>query len=126
MPCCCRWSPLASGSCAPSGGDHDLLGFLVLITVPTHEATLHDLVEQGLVADLQEPRRLGAIPAHPIEDFVDRHALGVTGRLTRDVLEADRRVEARPHLGAHARAGHGPETATQVADDLQMHGPRAA
>src|SRR5262245_43077892 len=126
MPYCCRWLPLASGSCAPSGGDHDLLGLLILVTFPTHEAALHDLVEQGLVADLQEPRRLGAIPADPIEDFLDRHALGVTCGLPSDVLEADRGVETRPHLRARTRARHGTETTTQVADDLEMHGPRAA
>ena len=103
MPCCCRWWPLASASCAPSGGDHDLLGLLVLIRVPTHEAALHDLVEQRLVADLQEARSLGPVPAHSIEDFLDRHPLGVTSGLTRDVLEADRRVEARPDLDASPR-----------------------
>src|SRR5262245_42987398 len=126
MPYCCRWLPLASGSCAPSGGDHDLLGLLILVTFPTHEATLHDLVKQGLVADLQEPRRLGAIPAHPIENFLDRHALGVTRGLTCDVLEADRRVEARPHFGARPRTGYGTQTAAEVADDLEMHRPCAA
>src|SRR6185295_2954837 len=126
MPCCCRWWPPASGSCTPSGGDHDLLGLLVLISIPTHEAALHDLVQQGLVADLQEARSLGAVPAHAIEDFLDRHALGVTGGLARDVLEADRRVETRPHLGARALSDRGTQAATQVADDLEVHRAGAA
>ena len=88
---------------------------------------MHDLVEERLVADLQEPRRLRAVPVHPIEHFLDRHALGVASGLARDVLQADRGVGAGAGV---QRRGAGPQrrpgAAAQVGDDLDVHGPRAA
>src|SRR6266850_4569274 len=41
------------------------------------EAALGDLVEQRLVADLENPRGLGAIPAHLLEDALERGPLGL-------------------------------------------------
>src|SRR6267142_1343968 len=96
-PCCCRCSPPANGSPRPSGG-HDLLGLVVLLGILNDQTALHDLVEQRLVTDLEEACRLRAIPVHPIEHFLDRHALGFAGRLAGDVLQADRRVGTGPHL----------------------------
>src|SRR5262249_28536364 len=51
------------GSRSPLGR-HDLRPrrLLRLLVLWRHEAALHDLVEERLVADLQQPRRLGAVP----------------------------------------------------------------
>src|SRR5258705_2818803 len=42
------------------------------------QAALGDLLEQRLVADLENARGLGAVPAHAIEHFEERLALGVS------------------------------------------------
>ena len=42
------------------------------------QAALGDLLEQRLVADLENPRGLGTVPAYAIEHFEERLALGVS------------------------------------------------
>src|SRR3989449_11250155 len=52
------------------------------------QLTLGDLVEQRLVADLENARGLGAIPLHAIEHFHEGFALGFARAATRDLLQA--------------------------------------
>src|SRR5258708_36322001 len=73
---CCSWPPELRGD--------DLLFLFIL----NDEAALDDLVEQRLVADLEQASRLRAVPMHAVEHFLDGDALGVTGGLTRDLLDA--------------------------------------
>src|SRR2546426_1784939 len=53
-----------------------------------HQLVFGDLVEQGLVADLENPRRLGAIPVHPLEHFFKGFALGFTRPAACDLPQA--------------------------------------
>src|SRR5207247_7487342 len=65
--------------------------------LPIFQLTLGDLVEQRLVADLENPGCLGAIPVHPIEHFDGRLALGFSRAAPCDVSQAlvDERRGAR-------------------------------
>src|SRR5688572_32063396 len=80
----------------PRSGGHDLLvgsggrrrGNRVLV-LRSDQPALHDLVEERLVADLQQPGRLRPVPVHAVEHFLDGDALGVPRGLASDVLQAD-------------------------------------
>src|SRR5581483_2508507 len=61
-----------------------------------------------------------------VEHFLDGDALGFTGSLTRDVLEADRRVRAHRRRERAAAGAGRTRGASEVARDLDMHGPRGA
>src|SRR5882724_11312819 len=52
------------------------------------EPTFADLVEQRLVANLENPRGLGAIPLHALEYLAERLALGLDGATARDLPQA--------------------------------------
>ena len=52
------------------------------------QLTLGDLVEQRLVADLQDPGCLGAIPAHALQHLRERVPLGLARAPTRDLPQA--------------------------------------
>src|SRR5947199_9167595 len=48
------------------------------------EAAVHDLVEERLVADLQQARGLGPVPVDALEHLLDGQTLGVARRAPRD------------------------------------------
>src|SRR5262249_32389822 len=122
--CCSPDSPCAS-VWRRSGRDD--LFLLLRLRLLDHEATLHDLVEQRLIADLQQARGLRTIPVDAIEHFLDRHALGLASRLPGDVLETDRRVGSHDGGDSNRSAGSAhARTATDIAEDLGVHGPRRA
>src|SRR5262245_4024299 len=71
------------------------------------QLALSDLVEQRLVADLENARRLGAIPVHLLEHALERRALGVPRPPARDLGQAlDERARGRGRIGLTvSRAG---------------------
>src|SRR5205085_2270728 len=60
----------------------------------SREPALIDLVEERLVADAEQARGFGAVPVDLLEHFADRLALGIDGRLARDLLERARALLA--------------------------------
>src|SRR5262249_57058918 len=69
------------------------------------QLTFGDLVEQRLVADLEDPRRLGPIPADPLEYLRERVTLGFARAAPRDLAHA----RADRLLGRPRRAPSGPQ-----------------
>src|SRR5260370_1184099 len=61
---------------------------LFLLARRAREAAVHDLVEQRLVADLQQARGLGPVPVDALEHVFDGQTLGVARRAPRDGFEA--------------------------------------
>ena len=61
---------------------------------------------------------------HAVEDFFDRHALGIASSLARDVLETDHLcgLDSR----SHRRGGHGRRRAAEAGGDILMNGARGA
>ena len=78
------------------------------------ELALRDLVQQGLVADLQDARGFSTVPLNALEDFRQRLAFRLLGPAARDVPQA---VSAR-----RRRGGRGPADLLaarhQVIEDL--------
>src|SRR5437899_516328 len=64
------------------------IGGLALSTRRRGKPAFTDLVEQGLVADLEDSRGFGAIPAHALEHLGQSLALGLSGAAARDLPEA--------------------------------------
>src|SRR3989442_14796723 len=52
------------------------------------QPALADLVQQRLVADLEDARGLGAIPPHVLEHFLKGFALGFSSAAPRDLPQA--------------------------------------
>ena len=68
--------------------------FPLAVRSSTIEAALTNFVEQSLVADLEQPSRLGAVPPHPLKDFLDCGGLGGHSRLLGNLLQSE--VPPRP------------------------------
>src|SRR3989442_6150548 len=100
------------------------LGLLRLSLLGRGETTLHDLVEQGLVADLEKTRGLRAGPVHAVEHFLDGDALRITGGLPGDVLQAEHGLGAdgRRRRHGYGRTAVGP--VVQARQDLLVHRSR--
>src|SRR5262245_411204 len=99
-----------------------LTRWLVLSRRTRGQATLGDLVEDGLVADLQDPGRLRSVPLDTIEDLQQRRALGVERCAAGDILQAEARTVPRwvhPERGAVARvSGYRAEAREDLLADL--------
>src|SRR5216683_8140114 len=77
-----------AGKHRPSRGDWWRSGGLARSMRGWLQPALADLVEQRLVADLENARGLGAIPPHVLEHFLKGFALGFSGAAPRDLPQA--------------------------------------
>src|SRR5207249_481991 len=76
------------------------------------QLVLRDLVEEGLVADLENTRCLGSIPPYAFEHRHEGIALGFPRAATRDLPQAlgdDRRGLRRSSVPVLAACGQGPK-----------------